>query len=148
MILMTQYQKVDSVLSEIHLWNKEHEQAIKEMKKAVSLAPNKADFIAGLGGLNGTGRKPGRGHSLLKRAISHNPVHPAYYLWFLGHAYYLIRRYDEALEAFERAHNLNPDWWPSHVYSAVCYVEMGQIGKAKAEAAKVIKAQPTFSIEH
>lgn len=136
------------MLSELHLVNKDHDYAVEEIEKAVSLAPNNADFVAAHGSIMNWSGKPEEAISLVKKAMRLNPVYPAYYLWFLGHAYYQTRQHDLALEAFERALNLNPDWWPSHVLSAVCYVELGKIEEAQAAAAKAMEAQPTFSTEH
>jgi adenylate cyclase len=136
------------VLAEVYLWKGEHQEAISEFQKAVSISPNDANFIAGLGAALTWSGEYEEGLSLVKKAIRLNPLHPAYYPWYLGHAYYLLGRHEEAVEMFERAFGLNPDWWPSHVFSAICFVEMGRIGDARASVEKVFEAQPTFSVEH
>jgi len=66
----------------------------------------------------------------------------------MGHAYYLLRQHENAIQMFERAFSLNPDWWPSHVFSTICFVELGRIEDARASAERVLEAQPTFSVEH
>ncbi|MFC1823406.1 tetratricopeptide repeat protein [Thermodesulfobacteriota bacterium] len=137
-----------SVLGEIHLWGREHEQAIAEFEKATFLAPNDANLIAGLGSMKTWSGEAEEGIDLLMKAMRLNPVYPAYYLFFLGQAYYLERQYDKAIDAFERAFHLNPDWFPSHIYLSACYAELDRIEDAQAAVAQVMKAQPTFSIEH
>jgi adenylate cyclase len=137
-----------AVLGDVYLWNKEHNRAIAELEKAISLNPNDAEFFAGLGNVQTWAGKPEEAIFLLTKAMRLNPVYPVYYLWRLGHANFLTNRYDKAIEAFERAINLNPDWWPSHVYSAACYAELNREEDARVAAAKVMNAQPSFTLEH
>jgi adenylate cyclase len=137
-----------AVLGEYYLWNKEHDRAITELEKAISLSPNDADFYAGIGNVKTWEGKPEESISLLTKAMRLNPMYPASYLWNLGHAYYLAKKHDKAIEAFERAINLNPNWWPSHVYSAACYAELGRGEEAHTSAENVMKAQASFSLGH
>jgi len=137
-----------SVMGEIYLWKREHQLAVSEFQKALSISPNDANIIAGLGSVMTWSGEYEEGVSLIDKAIRLNPVHPAHYLWFMGHAYYLMRQHENAIEMFGRAFSLNPDWWPSHVFSAICFVEMGRIDDARASAEKVLELQPTFSVEY
>lgn len=137
-----------SVLGEILLWKGEHQLAIQELQMAVSIAPNEANFLAGLGSIKIWAGAIEEGAALTTKAMRLNPVYPAYYVWQLGHSFYLSGRLDEAVEAFEKATSLNPDWFPSHVFSAICFAEMGRMEEAQASLRKVLEAQPTFSVEH
>lgn len=137
-----------SVLGEIFLWKGEHQFAIQELQTAVSIAPNEANFLAGLGSVKIWAGAYEEGAALTIKAMRLNPAYPAYYVWQLGHSLYLSGRQDEAVEAFEKATSLNPDWFPSHVFSAICFAEMGCMEEARASARKVLEAQPAFSVEH
>ena len=65
-----------------------------------------------------------------------NPQHPPGYLFNLGFAYRVAGRYDEALVPLKKVLSLNPDDGPAHVNLAACYVELGRMQEAQAEAAK------------
>jgi adenylate cyclase len=75
-----------------------------------------------------------------------NPRFPAFHLADLGHAYYLMGRYEAALDALQKALPLNPNWLPTHLYLAVIYSELGR-EEARAEVAEVLRLSPNFSLE-
>ena len=56
-------------------------------------------------------------------------------------------RYEEAITALKRALNRNPNFWPAHIYLAASYIEIGQVDKARAEAAEILRMNPNFSLE-
>jgi tetratricopeptide (TPR) repeat protein len=110
--------------------------AIDEQKKAIALSPNDVDGIAGLGGiLTWTGR-PEETIGLVMKAMRLNPIYQTEYLWNLGHAYYLMGRYQEAIGILKRARDRDPDYLPPHVYLAASYSNLGQEDEAWAEASE------------
>jgi adenylate cyclase len=136
-----------SILGEVYLWKKQHERAIAAQKKAIALSPNDADGIAGLGGILTWAGRPEEAIELVKKAMRLNPMYPLEYLWNLGHAYYLTRRYEEAIETFTRAIDRSPDWMPVHAYLAATYSELERMEEAHAEAAEFNRLSPQTSIE-
>jgi len=131
-----------AILAEVYLWRKQHEQAVAELEKTIALNPNDADGIARLGNiLNWTGR-PEEALGLVKKAMRLNPVHPVWYLWNLGHAYFLTGRCEEAIETLKRVLDRNPGFLPAHVYLTVSYIELGRHEEARAQAAEVRKLNP------
>jgi adenylate cyclase len=136
-----------AILGEVYLWKKRHGQAIAELEKTIALNPNDADGIARLGNiLNWTGR-PEEAIRLVKKAMRLNPVYPVWYLWNLGHAYFLTNRYEEAIETLNRVLDPNPDHLPAHVYLAASYGELGRQAEARAEAAECERLSPQTSTE-
>jgi adenylate cyclase len=84
---------------------------------------------------------------MINEAMRLNPRYPIYYLWNLGHAYLLTKQYPEAIAALEKVVERNRDFWPSHIFLAVCYSETGQEAAARAEASEVLRINPGFSLK-
>jgi len=67
-------------------------------------------------------------------------------LW-LGDSYYWLRRYDEAIAAYQEAIRRNPNYLTARRDLAATYAEMGREKEAQAEAAEVLRLNPAFSVE-
>ena len=139
--------KAHSLLGKVLLWEKRYDQAIAEVEKTIALNPNDADGLASLGEIMCFAGRQGEAIAVLRKAIRLNPIPPVWYFHTLGHAYFLAGRYEEAVAALKRVLNRNPNFWPSHIYLAACYVEIGQENRARAEVAEVLKINPNFSIQ-
>jgi adenylate cyclase len=135
------------ILSYVHLWKKQHEQAIAEAERAVILDPNDAENYANLGQMLSVTGRPEETIGLVEKAMRLNPRYPVNYLFFLGMAYRLTGRYEEALAALRRATIRNPNYLPAHRELAVVYSELGQEKEARAEAAEVLRISSNFSLE-
>lgn len=136
-----------SLLGDAYLWKKQHEQSIGEFEKAIALDPNNADGFMGLGSVLSWSGRPGEAVGLVNKAILLNPKYPAWYLWALGHAYFLTERYEDAILAFKRSLNLNPNFLPAHFYLAISYTVLGRREEAGAEAIKFKRMSPYLSSE-
>jgi tetratricopeptide (TPR) repeat protein len=139
--------KAHSLLGKVYLWKKRHDQAIAELEKTIALNPNYADGLAGMGEILSFAGRPKEAVGVFKKAIRLNPIPPVWYFHSIGHAYFLIGRYEEAISALKRVINRNPNFFPSHIYLAASYIEIGQEDKARAEAAEVLRMNPKFSLE-
>ncbi|NIQ37915.1 MAG: tetratricopeptide repeat protein [Proteobacteria bacterium] len=84
---------------------------------------------------------------MVKKAMRLNPMYPAYYLWELGHSYFLIGRYEDAIETLKRVLDRNSDFMPAHVYLAASYSQIGRGEEARAEAAEIERLSPQTSLE-
>lgn len=135
------------LLGNTYLWKKQHEKAIAELELAISLEPNNADLLAGLGGILVWADRPEEAIGVLKKAMGLNPMFPTHYLWNLGHAYLLTERFESAILTFKKAIRRNPDFWPSHILLAASYSAAGRMEEARAEAEETLKINPDFSIE-
>jgi len=92
-------------------------------------------------------QRPQEAIELLKKAIRLNPLLPGYPLYHLGHSYYLTRRYDQAIKAFEGTLSTNPEFLPAHIFLAAIYGEIDQRENARAEMAIIQKQSPQTSLE-
>jgi adenylate cyclase len=135
------------VLGWVSLWQKQHAQAIAAAERAVALAPNDAEGYARLGEiLNFVGR-PEEAMGMVEKAMRLNPRRQAIYLFYLGHAYRLTGRYEEAIAVLKEVLPRNPDFLPAHEYLAAIYSELDREAEARAEMAEVLRLSPHLSLE-
>jgi adenylate cyclase len=122
------------ILGNVYMWKKQHERAIAELEKSIGLNPNDADAIAWQGDILAWAGRPEEGIGLVKKAMRLNPVYPVIYTWYLGHAYFLAKNYQNAIAELKRVLRRNPNFHPAHSYLAVAYGELGQAEDARVEA--------------
>ena len=135
-----------ALLGAIHLIKGQYDEAIAEGERAVSLDPNGADVTALLAmTLNWAGR-PQEAIGLVEKAMRLSPLYSAWYLAVLGHAYRLMRRYEEAIATYEASIQRNPDNVGPHLGLTATYAEAGREGQAQAQAAEVLRLNPKFSL--
>lgn len=135
------------LLGVILLWNREYESAIAEVEQAIALDPNHADAYAALGSIFNFAGRPEETVGLIQKAMRLNPQHPTWYLWDLGHAYYLLKRYDEATAVLKRTLTRNPDFMPAHGFLAIINEEIGLQDEAKTAGASALQISPALSLE-
>ena len=135
------------LLGSVLLWKKKHDEAIVAYEKSLALNPNYAEALSGMGDTLAWAGRPKEGIPLIEEAISLDPSQVAYHQFFLGHAFYLTHRYNQAIEALQKSLNQNPDFFPSRIYLAAVYSEIDQIGFAKDEMDEVLKRVPEESFD-
>jgi adenylate cyclase len=128
-----------------YLWKKQYELAIAEVEQALALDQNDADTYCALGDIFNFSGAPEETPGLVEKAMRLNPHYPTWYLWVLGHAYYLLRRYDAAITIFKRALARNPDFLPAHGFLVIIYGETGSLEEAQAAGAATLRLSPRFS---
>src|SRR5918995_3701614 len=120
-----------------------HDEALEALEAAVTLNPNDADGYVFLAqALNRIGR-PDEAISLVEKAQRLNPAAPPWYAWNLGIAYYLARRYDDAVTALRRGRPLGA---MAYRWLAASYAQLGRELEAKAAAEEYLKRTPDFSL--
>jgi adenylate cyclase len=136
----------------------QHDRAVADGKRAVSLDPNSAYGWLALADINdaecvfpagimppdwGTS-KPEEVLAYAQKAIRLDPRHPDKYSMPEGVAYNGMGRYAEAVDALKTSDQNNP--WV-HVNLVYAYSELGRERDARAEAAEVLRISPRFSLE-
>jgi adenylate cyclase len=134
------------VLGQIYLWKKDHERAIELARRAVELAPSDADGYEALAEIQAWSGRPDESIRLIRHAMRLNPRYPYFYLWALGHAYYLSERRQEALDAFGRIIEQNPNFLPAHAYRAVLLDELGRPESAREAWGRADQLSPEASL--
>ncbi len=127
--------------------NQRHEEAIAAGRRAVALGPNDADSHAQLGNILNWSGQPKEAIGLIEKAMRLNPHYPFYYLFYLGHSYYLLENREKSIELMKRVVTRAPNFLPVRRHLAVLYQEIGLEEEAKAQTAEVLRIFPGASIE-
>ena len=75
------------------------------------------------------------------------PHHPYNYTFHLGQAYFVLRRYSEAIAAFQEGLASNPSAERVHVWLAAALAQSGDLDEARWEADQVLSLNPDFSLQ-
>jgi len=137
-----------AALSVASLLNKQYDQAVAELEQTLTLSPGSVDIYpdAVAESLNFVGR-PTEALRVMEQALHLTPQPPKRYFLPLGRAYYLLGRTQEAIAPLQRALSVYPHLVDAHVLLAAAYNETGREQEARAEAAEVLRLNPTFSLE-
>jgi adenylate cyclase len=102
------------LMSQIYLYQKQHDEAIAEAQKAVALGPSLAFAYIWLGSALMYAGRSNEAITFLENAIRLNPFPPAYWIRDLGEAYRMTKQYKEAIKEFKRAIQANPRYLECH----------------------------------
>ncbi|WDP87225.1 MAG: tetratricopeptide repeat protein [Desulfobacter sp.] len=127
-------------MGHVYLWTHQHDKGIAQIRKAISLEPGNAKWLASLGEQLTWAGRPQEGIKSLEQAMRLDPKYPAWYLWNLGHAYYLSQEYEKAADIFQQALVKDPYFWPVHAYLGLTYDLLGDSQKARQETLAAARA--------
>jgi tetratricopeptide (TPR) repeat protein len=96
--------------------------------------------------LNYSGR-PEEAIGFVKKAMRVDPKYGPWVALWLGDSYYLLRRYDDAIAAYQEGVRRNPNYISPHRMLAATYAELGRDKDTRAEVAEVLRIDPAYSIE-
>ena len=97
------------VLGFIHLWKKQHDQAVAEAQRALALDPNNPETLTNMGQCLAFSGQPQEGIKAVEKAMRLNPRHPPMYVLQLSLTYRMAGRYEEALAPGEKFLALAPN---------------------------------------
>jgi adenylate cyclase len=149
--LATMAVHLDAYLPEAHahlgwvlLWRRQHETAIAEFERAFALNPNFIDDRFSC--ILATAGEPERAVEVLQANMCLDPFPHPRRLGYLGHAYYMLRRYHDSVRELREYASRSPKLQISRVWLAAAYAQSGQLDNAGAEAAEVMRINPGFTI--
>jgi TolB-like protein/DNA-binding winged helix-turn-helix (wHTH) protein/Tfp pilus assembly protein PilF len=125
----------------------EYMKALVEAEKAIAIDSNYANAHVLLATLLYYTGRPQEGLERIKKAMKLNPHHPYNYPFHLGQAYFILGRYQEAIEALEQGLGTNPSSERMRVWLAAAYAQAGREEDAKWEAEQVLALNPDFSLQ-
>jgi adenylate cyclase len=133
-------------LAEVFLRTGQYQKCLEAIKKAILAAPNDSLMRAHYGRYLGYVGRADEGIEQVKQAMRMSPDSLPL-LYFLGANQRVIGQYDEAIESLtEHRNRLGGRILPApKVQLIASYVQSGQLGKAKEETAKFLKAAPNFT---
>jgi TolB-like protein/DNA-binding winged helix-turn-helix (wHTH) protein/Tfp pilus assembly protein PilF len=139
---------VRAALGTVYLWQKQHDDAIAELERAVALDEN---FVCGqmlfAFGLSQVGRAQ-EAVQVGERALSLKAL-PSddRCLFGVAAAYALAGRGEEAMALYLRMLKQFPNFLGPHLGLAAIYSELGRETEAQAAAVEVLRINPQFSLE-
>jgi adenylate cyclase len=123
----------------------EHEAALAEFERAMTLNPNFTDWRFGEA-LVFAG-DPTRAVEALERHMRLDPFYAPLAPGFLGFAHYTLKQYSQALPWLRECASRSPNLRAGHNWLAATYAQLGDIEKARAEAAEALRIEPRWTIE-
>ena len=135
------------VMGSIYLGKRQFEKAVAEAERAVALNPSGADAYACLSGVVGCSGRWEESVVFGEKSIRLNPSPGFYYYHWLGRAYFMTQKYDEAIATWKKAVNLRPNYLNAHTFLAACYSSLDRKAEAAAAAEEVLRINPKFSLE-
>ena len=142
---------VHALLGLVYRMQKKWDQAIIEGEKSLALGPTNAQaHVLHAVSMNTVGRFD-EAIELVKRAMRLHPYYPAYYLQWLGAAYRMTGRYEDALTVYKqllvRSRKGEFPSLAAHLFLADVYGELGSEKEARIHAEEVLRIRPRFSLE-
>jgi len=141
---------IHSSLNFIHLMQKNHEEAIAEGRKALSLSPNDATSHMLLALTLCYAGKLDMALPMAKIAMRLSPHIPSWYFAILGLTYYMTERYEESLSAYKQLleqsqlGEIAPIW--AHIGLISVYMQLERKEEAHAYTTELLRLDPNFSL--
>jgi len=113
----------------------------------VTLEPNSVDAYTQLGSNLRWAGRPAEAIPILQKALRLSPVPPYVCLAALAQCYRTTGQYEEAIALYRRILQKEPNQLPAQVALVVALMQAGKEDEARAEAAKVLRIDPKFSVD-
>ena len=122
-----------------------HDEALEAFETAIALNPNDADGYVFLAETLSYAGRPAEAIDLIEKAQRLNPTVPRWYAWDLGTAFYLARRYEDAVAALRKGRPLVA---MAYRWLAAAYGQLGREQDAEAAAQEYLRRTSDFSLAH
>ena len=135
---------IHRLLAALCITRDNHDQALLHQEQALNLNPNYDLCVVQRGELMTWVGRPDEGIEWIKKAMRLNPFHPPRFWSHLGRAYFVARRYQDAIEAFK--HINTPDQ-THHAFIAASYAYLDDDAQAAVHGREVLNCAPDFTVD-
>jgi adenylate cyclase len=135
---------VHRLFAAVNIANGDFDKVAFHQQRALSLNPNDDLIVVQQGEMLTWIGQPEEGIVWIEKAMRLNPYHPERFWNHLARAYFVARRYAEAITAL--GHLTAPDHL-HHALLAASYAANGDEASARRHAAEVLKREPGFRVE-
>ena len=135
-------------LSFLYCLRKEWDKAIAEGERAIALNPSGADVHHWYAATLTFMGRSGEAIPMFQKAIRLNPFGPSRYFMGYGHALRDTGRFQEAVSAYKKAIEREPNNILAHLSLTATYSMMGLEKEAQSEAEEVRRLNPKFSVDY
>lgn len=139
--------KAKRALALTWLWQKDLDQAQKELVEAIAISPSTPELYATLGYVLSYLGQSEVAVSNLETAIELDRHFPEIWLHFLGHALYLNREFEAAAVQLESRIRRQPRTDISRALLAACYGQLGRANEAQNIWHELKQINPDYSLE-
>ena len=144
---------IHALVGGIHLYQRQHEQAIAEGERAISLGPNHAEAHAIMAHILRFAGRFEEAISMIKKAMRLQPNYHYWYLMELSMCYYWTGRYEEAISVVRKfrklagSHIHDEAIWAYHLMLAMNYIKLGLDQEARDAATELLRQFPDHTLE-
>jgi adenylate cyclase len=139
---------IHSALANLYVMQRRYDEAIASAERALALGPGAARSQSSMGMALNFSCRFSEAIPFFHEAIRLDPYPPSPLFRLLGSSYSGVGRHEEALNAFGKALELNPNDIFTHLSLAATYVELGRDEEARAEVKEVLRLHPKFSLDY
>jgi tetratricopeptide (TPR) repeat protein len=125
-------------------WQYRRDEALSEFGRALELNPNLVDGRYGL--MLAHDGRAADGIAYLTRIIRQEPIPPAINFSYLGNAYFLAGRYEDARRDLKAGIERLPDYRPLYLWLAAAAAQAGDEGEARSAAA-ALRLDRAFALD-
>jgi adenylate cyclase len=134
---------VHRILAAVNVVRDDLDRAVYHQERALSLNPNDDLIVVQQGEILTWLGQPEEGIEWIRKAMRLNPYHPERFWNHLGRAYFVARRYGEAIEAFQRISA--PDHFLT-AFLAACHAHLGNDDAARKHTQDTLQRQAEFRV--
>jgi adenylate cyclase len=135
------------LLAGVERGQKNLDEAIRHMERAIELNPNHAKAVGAMAQLLNYSGRPQEAIGFSKKAMRLSPVYPPWMPANLGLSYMMIGEYDKAIEAYEEVLSRGAFIVFGYERLAAIHALKGDLDRAREYASKLLEAKPDFTIE-